>query len=318
MNMKKKFIFLSFAFVLTQLHGQLIPISYNLNNKELVNIALLNTEKIKYPFSTRHEAMLMHRSQWTGLEQGPKWSGMAYNLYLDENARTGGSLYYESFGAIRSFFFSGNYAYEININENNIISGGGILRYNLNHLNTGKTAIRNPGDPLLAENPSSSNLSFSPGICFTSIFPESDISFVLGGSFHNVLSVGFSKEKLATPIKALVLHSSLIKFLSPGFKEVSSIEFGFVYRTYNYISDDIHLYGKYNWKGYLSLRPGIRFGTTQGFKFHAVHLDIGAPIGNLFNWKNLGVDLNYVFELPFTANSSAFGTTHEICLTSLF
>jgi hypothetical protein len=50
MNMKKKFIFLSFAFVLTQLHGQLIPISYNLNNKELVNIALPNTEKIKVSF----------------------------------------------------------------------------------------------------------------------------------------------------------------------------------------------------------------------------------------------------------------------------
>ncbi len=76
MNMKNKLLFFPFAFVLTQLHGQLIPISYNLNNKELVNIALLNTEKIKYPFSTRHEAMLMHRSQWTGLnkvQSGVDW-----------------------------------------------------------------------------------------------------------------------------------------------------------------------------------------------------------------------------------------------------
>jgi type IX secretion system PorP/SprF family membrane protein len=316
--MKIKILIFFYGFVYAPIHAQLIPISYNLNNRELVNIALPNTEKINYSFKTRHEVMLMHRSQWTGLDQGPRWSGLAYSQYLDDHAKTGGSLYYESFGAIRSFFFSGNYSYEININENNIISGGGILRYNLNQLNTGKTAIRNPGDPLLAENPSSSNLSFSPGICFISIFPESDISFVLGGSFHNVLSVDFSKEKLVTPIKALVLHSSFIKFLSPGFKEVSSLEFGCVYRTYNYISDDIHIYGKYNWKGYLSMRPGIRFGLMQGFRFHAVHLDIGAPIGNLFNWNNLGVDLNYVFELPFTANSSAFGTTHEICLSSLF
>ncbi|MBK6822012.1 MAG: type IX secretion system membrane protein PorP/SprF [Saprospiraceae bacterium] len=316
--MKSKLVLLFLFGVANLVQAQLIPVSYNLNNRELINVALPNTEKIKYPFNSSNELMLMHRSQWTGLDQGPRWSGLAYSQYLDDHAKTGGSLYYESFGAIRSFFFSGNYSYEININENNIISGGGILRYNLNQLNTGKTSIRNPGDPLLAENPSSSNLSFSPGICFTSIFPESDISFVLGGSFHNALTVGFSKEKLATPLKALVLHSSLIKFLSPGFKEVSSIEFGFVYRTYNYISDDIHLYGKYNWKGYLSMRPGIRFGTMQGFRFHAVHLDIGAPIGNLFNWNNLGVDLNYVFELPFTANSSAFGTTHEICLSSLF
>jgi type IX secretion system PorP/SprF family membrane protein len=281
-------------------------------------VALPNTEKLKYPFSSRNEVVLMHRSQWTGLDQGLRWSGLSYSFLLDDHSRAGGSVYYESFGAVRTFFVSGHYAYGINLSKEHQLVLGGNIRYNLNQLNTSKSFIRNPGDPLLNDNQASSHLSFTPGICYLAVFPASDIGINLGASFHNAVSTSFSKLPTLTSVKAWVVHGSFIRFLSFGYKDLSSYEIGFVHRRYSNISDDTHLYGKYSWKGRLNVRPGFRFGTLEGFRLYAVHMDIGVPIGNLLKWNNYGIDINYVFELPFSANPTALGTTHEISIIALF
>ncbi|MBK9630353.1 MAG: type IX secretion system membrane protein PorP/SprF [Saprospiraceae bacterium] len=316
--MKGKLVLLFLFGIANLMQAQLIPVSYNLNNRELINVALPNTEKIKYPFNSSNELMLMHRSQWTGLDQGPRWSGLSYSYMIDDNARAGGSFYHESFGAVRTFFVSGHYAYGINLSKEHQLIGGANIRYNLNQINTSKSSIRNPGDPLLADNPSSSHLSFTPGICYIAVLTASDIVISLGASFHNAVGTSFSKVPTLTSVQALVVHGSFIRFLSRGYKDLSSFEMGFVHRRYSSISDDTHLYGKYSWKGRLSARPGFRFGTTEGIRLHALHLDIGVPIGNLVKWKNKSIDINYVFELPFAANPGAIGTTHEVSIIALF
>lgn len=303
---------LNFAF------SQLIPISYNLNNRELVNIASPNGYKINCPFETKHEFLLTHRSQWTGLDQAPRWSGISYNTALDDYARTGGSLYLESFGAIRSYFISGNYSYDLKLRKNSILSGGAIVRYNLNQLNISKSNIRDPADPLIANFNSASNLSISPGICYSINIPDPDIAIAIGGSVQNLISVNFTRDELASPIRAFIFHGSLIKFLSPELKNVSSIELGGVFRWYQSLSNDFHFFGKYNWQGLLSVRPGVRFGTESGFKMHAVHMELGIPIGNLIRSNNMAIDLNYVYEFPFITKSTAFGNTHEISLSTMF
>ena len=96
-------------------NAQLIPVSYNLNNRELINVALPNTEKLKYPFNSRNEIVLMQRLQWTGLDQGLRWSGLSYSFLMDDISRSVCIVYYESFVAIRSFFFSGHFAYGFNL-----------------------------------------------------------------------------------------------------------------------------------------------------------------------------------------------------------
>ncbi|MBK8296811.1 MAG: type IX secretion system membrane protein PorP/SprF [Saprospiraceae bacterium] len=298
--------------------AQLIPISYNLNNRTLINISAPHTEKIQNNFSPVHELVILNRTQWTGLDQGLKWNGISYDINLDENTRVGCNIYHESFGPLKSLFVAGNYVYNLNINSSNQISGGASIQYNLNQLNTSKASVTHPVDPLLENNPSTSFISFSPAVCYSGVIPSSDIGLVFGASYHNALNIEIGKFKAFTPLQVLVFNGSLIKFLSPGFRDVSSIEGGVVYRKYSSISDDVQLYLKYNWHGKLNIRPGLRFGIAQEFGVHGLQMDIGFPLAKIFKLERKIIDLNYVFELPFPSSPAAFGTTHEISLSVLF
>lgn len=298
--------------------SQLIPISFNLNNRSLINIATPHTEKIQNNFSPVHELVFMNRTQWTGLDQGLKWNGISYNINLDENTRMGCNIYHESFGPLSSLFVAGNYVYSLNLNSLNQISGGASIRYNLNQLNTAKAFINHPTDPLLENNHTTSFLSFNPAICYSGVIPSADIGYVFGATYHNALNIKIDKYKAFAPLQVFVLNGSIIKFLSPGFRNVSSIEGGVVYRRYSSISDDVQLYLKYNWHGRLNIRPGFRFGIVQEFSVHAMQMDFGFPIAKIFKFERKIIEFNYVFELPFPSSPAAFGTTHEISMSVLF
>ncbi|MBL7824479.1 MAG: type IX secretion system membrane protein PorP/SprF [Saprospiraceae bacterium] len=300
------------------LSSQQLSISYfNNNNPELFNPSAWNTDILKYRIKTSNQLFAYYRSQWTGLDLGPKYLGAHYSHLSKYNTIIGLGIKQESFGPYTYSNLSSQYAFRIEFKNNAFISAGGKASINFYTYNPNKIKITDPDDPIAESNENYIGASFSPGIFYTKSY-KNDITLSVGASYDNWINLLFISNENQVISKSYLIHGSLIKFLTTGYDRLSYYELSFIYRQWYKLTNDINLSFKYQWKGYLSIRPGIRFGTIEDFNLHSFHFDIGLPISNLFQKNKFGIDINYSSDFPLQKNVSQFGLSHELSIGWLF
>ncbi len=312
------FILIVYFFSCFKLDCQQLSLAYfNNNNHQLYNPSAWNTDILKYPFIPKNDFSSFYRSQWTGFDLGPKYFGCNYNRIAFNSVLVGIGIIDESFGPLSYSAISGHYAYRLKFKNYSYLSAGGAVSLNFNNYDPTKISIRDLNDPLAEIGYNSVGMSFSPGLFFTTSL-KNDVTLSLGLSSENMVNLDFSEIKNIKPVTTLLIHGSIIKFLNYGYVQLSYYEFNLSYRRFKNLSDDFDMSMKYQYKGYLSLKPGFRFGILDRLNFHSLHFDIGIPLSNLFHGKNVGIDINYSSDFPLLKNAVQFGLTHEISFGILF
>ena len=72
----------------------------------------------------RLEAILLHRSQWVGLDGAPKTQALGVHGKIGENTGLGLSVINDKIGPQNQQYFNASFAYRINLNEKTILSLG--------------------------------------------------------------------------------------------------------------------------------------------------------------------------------------------------
>lgn len=301
-----------------KLFSQQLSISYfSNNNPELFNAAAWNTDVLKYSFIPKNEFFTYYRSQWTGIDLGPKYLGCHYNYLSKDNIIIGLGIIHESFGPYSSSNVSGQYAYRIQLKNNSFISGGGSIGFNFYGYDPSSIAPRELPDPIAETKENTFGLTFSPGLFYTKSL-KNDLTINFGLSYQNAISFLFTSKNDLKSLASFVFHCSLFKFMNSGYSYLSYYEISFIHRRFKSISDDTDISFKYQWNGYISFKPGLRFGTIDGFNLHSLHLDFGIPLSNSFKNSKYGIDLNYSCEIPLVKFGGELGLSHELSFGILF
>ncbi|NOT37859.1 MAG: type IX secretion system membrane protein PorP/SprF [Saprospiraceae bacterium] len=306
------------SILLIRLNGQQLSLSTFQNNiPQLFNPAAWNTDILSYSFLPNNQFSIYYRSQFIGLNLGPKYFGGHYDHFSNNKVIFGAGINQESFGPLTSTNVSGRYAYKIKLNNWSFLSGGLGMGFNYNGYNPSKITIRDPDDPLAENSENSIGMVFTPG-AFISSSGKTDITYVFGASYNNLVSLLFSKTNNIKALKAITIHGSITKFLSPGYKKLSYYNLSFVYRQNLNISDDTDVSFKYQWNGLISLQSGFRFGTFNKLAAHAIHFDVGIPMTKILKLGNRALGINYSCDVPLGNPVNGVGLSHEISFGFLF
>ncbi|MGC4041383.1 MAG: type IX secretion system membrane protein PorP/SprF [Flavobacterium sp.] len=99
------------------------------------------------------EAILLHRSQWVGIEGAPQTQ--AFNIHSpmrNENVGLGLSIVHDKLGPSSEFYFDGNFSYTIALSQNTKLAFGLKAGARMMNVDWTKGRYYNPIDPLLNTN----------------------------------------------------------------------------------------------------------------------------------------------------------------------
>jgi type IX secretion system PorP/SprF family membrane protein len=288
--MKKLIIILTGIVTCGILNAQQIPLSENyFSDKYSLSPSYAGNYNTKFLFTG-------YRSDWSGIDGGPRTLRVSYNDVLMSNAGYGGKIIYDKAGIFSQLYIMGSYSYHLEINKNiQAMFGlsGGFYKNRLNLLDY-------YSDPTYTLDPSLVSQDISSKLKFMS-----DFSFVLlsqgveaGFMFSNI-SFGDASYKAAAvkynPLSNFQFHISYVYSLNEQW-DLSPL---FIIRSGKYIRSQFEVAAqvKYMKKFYGSIvyrDPGV-FG-----------FGIGANIGK-------GLIVAYNFNLATNVTLGAFNN-HEVCL----
>jgi type IX secretion system PorP/SprF family membrane protein len=158
MVMKKLFLITAGTLMVTLLCAQQIPISENY---------FMDRYSLAPSYAGNHNAkylMMGYRSDWTGIDGGPKTARLSYNDIFPfmKNAGYGGKIIYDKAGIFSQLYILGSYSYNLSLNEDHhLLFGLSMGAYN-NRLNL-TDYYNDPGyniDPALISQDINSKLKF--------------------------------------------------------------------------------------------------------------------------------------------------------------
>lgn len=153
-------------------------------------------------------AVLLHRSQWVGLEGAPNTQTLSIHSPIGDNNKIGLglSIIHDKIGPTQETYFDIDFSYNINLSETGKLyfglkAGGHLLDVDFNKLNQ-----YDPSDDLLSQN---INNKFSPNFGFGLYYKESDVWYA-GLSLPNLLETKHftndESSQLSTATEKIHLH----------------------------------------------------------------------------------------------------------------
>ena len=271
--MKKLIIILSVVLTGTALLAQQIPISENyFLDKYSLAPSYAGNYNTKYLF-------MGYRSDWTGIDGGPKTFRLSYNDSFMQNAGYGGKIIYDVAGIFNQLYIMGSYSYNLHINEDHHIMFGlsaGFYKNRLNLLdyyNDPKYTI----DPTLISQDINSQLKFMSDFSVVWTWKGAEAGFM----FSNI-TIGDASYKdvnlTYNPLYNFQFHATYLYNIDENW-DVSPLV---IVRGGKYVESQFELaaqvkYMKKFWGSLVFRDPGI-----LGFGVGA-NIDKGLKIGYNFN-----------------------------------
>jgi type IX secretion system PorP/SprF family membrane protein len=275
MTMKKLFILLTAALFAPALQAQQIPISENyFTDKYSLAPSYAGNFNSKFLF-------MDYRSDWTGIDGGPKTLRVSYNDVFPfmTNAGYGGKIIYDKAGIFNQLYIMGSYSYKVKVNNDHHIMFGlsaGIYQNRLDLLtyyNDPKYAI----DPSLISQDINSNLKFMSDFSAVWIFKGAEAGFM----FSNITFGDASYKNVNlkyNPLANFQIHATYLYNINKDW-DVSPL---IIVRGGKYIKSQFELatqvmYLKKFWGSLVFRDPSI-FGFGMG-----LNIGKGLKIGYNFN-----------------------------------
>jgi type IX secretion system PorP/SprF family membrane protein len=237
-----------------------------------------------------------YRSDWSGVDGGPKTFRLSYNDHLMQNAGYGGKFIYDKAGIFKQLIIMGSYSYNIKINDDQRIMFGISAGFYSNTLNL-KDYYNDPTyniDPALISANVTSKLKFMSDVSVVYSFKGIDAGFL----FSNI-NFGESKYQDVDvhykPLANYQIHASYCYIVTDKW-DINPLV---ILRGGRYIKSQIEIassvvYQKRVWGSLLFRDPGI-WGIGVG--------------GNIIKGLKLGYNFNFASTV-----ASRFYNNHEIVL----
>lgn len=246
-------------------------------------------------FNTRY-FFVGYRSDWSGIDGGPKTFRLSYNDHLMQNAGYGGKFIYDKAGIFKQIIIMGSYSYKIKINDDHRIMFGISAGFYSNTLNL-KDYYDDPTynvDPALISANVTSKLKFMSDVSVVYTFKGLDAGFLFsninfGDSKYQDIDVHYK------PLANYQVHISYNYIVSDKW-DINPLV---ILRGGKYIKSQLEIassvvYEKSIWGSLLFRDPGI-WGIGVG--------------GNIIKGLKLGYNFNFASTV-----ASRFYNNHEIVL----
>jgi type IX secretion system PorP/SprF family membrane protein len=237
-----------------------------------------------------------YRSDWSGVEGGPKTLRLSYNDHLMQNAGWGGKFIYDKAGIFKQIIIMGSYSYNVKLTDEQRIMFGISAGFYSNTLNL-KDYYNDPTyniDPALISADVTSKLKFMSDVSVVYSYKGLDAGFLFsninfGDSKYDEVDVHYK------PLANYQLHASYNYKISDKW----DIDPLVVLRGGKYIKSQLEIassvvYQKNLWGSLLFRDPGI-WGIGVG--------------GNIMKGLKLGYNFNFA-----SAVASRFYNNHEIVI----
>jgi type IX secretion system PorP/SprF family membrane protein len=237
-----------------------------------------------------------YRSDWSGIDGGPKTLRLSYNDHLMQNAGYGGRFIYDKAGIFKQLIIMGSYSYNVKVAQDHLIMFGISAGFYSNTLNL-KDFYNDPTfniDPALISANVTSKLKFMSDVSVVWSFRGIDAGILFsninfGDSKYDVVDLHYK------PLANYQIHASYNYRVS----EKWDINPLVIVRGGKYIKSQLEIassvvYQKKLWGSLLFRDPGI-WGIGIG--------------GNIINGLKLGYNFNFASSV-----ASRFYNNHEICI----
>jgi type IX secretion system PorP/SprF family membrane protein len=288
--MKKLIFILSTLLTGATLSAQQIPLSENyFIDKYSFAPSYAGNFNTKFLF-------LGYRSDWTGIDGGPKTFRLSFNDAFMNNAGLGGKIIYDKAGIFSQLYILGSYSYRLKVNENNNILFGlsAGLYHNTLHIVDYYNDPNYNADPSLISQDVKSKLKFMSDISlvwamkgFEAGFMFSNINF--GDANYDEVDVKYK------PLANFQFHTTYDWKVAENWDIVPLA----ILRGGKYIKSQFEIaaqvmYQQKVWGSLLFRDPGV-WG-----------IGVGAGIGK-------GLKISYNFNLASNVALNVFNN-HEVCL----
>lgn len=288
--MKKVIIFLPAVIFTAYLNAQQLPISENY---------FMDRSSLSPAYSGHADPRVLftsYRSDWTGIEGGPKSLRISYSDFIMNNATWAARIIYDDAGIFKQFYVMGTYSYNLVINEEQRIMmalSAGLYHNKLNFSEYYNDPNYNL-DPVLINEDVRSKLKFMTDFSFVYLFKGLET----GVMFANI-NFGDAKYKETDvtykPLANFQFHTAYTHTLSEKWKVNPLICF----RDGRYIKGQIAVAARMIYQGRLWGSLSFRDPSIWG-------LGIGGEIID-------GIRLAYNFNLSSSVEINVFNN-HEVAL----
>jgi type IX secretion system PorP/SprF family membrane protein len=292
--MKRTFIILTGLLAGIILYSQQTPLSetYFLDKYSL-SPSYAGNFNSKYLFTA-------YRSDWSGIDGGPKTFRLSYNDILMSNAGFGGKLIYDKAGIFRQLYFMGSYSYRLEVTDNHYFLFGLSAGFYRNTLSMSDYY----NDPKYTLDPSLVNRDVKSKIKFMSDFSGvyKYMGLETGIMFSNInfgdASYADAEETKYKPLANFQFHASYDYGISENWNLAPLI----ILRGGKYIKSQFEIaslvsYQKKIW-GSLVFRDPAVWGAGIG-----ANIDRGLKIAYNFNFaSNVGLGIYNDHEIAIGIN----------------
>jgi type IX secretion system PorP/SprF family membrane protein len=239
---------------------------------------------------------LDYRSDWTGLDGGPKTYNLSYNDKLNDRMAVGGRFIYDKTDIFKQTLILGAYSYGVKFeggHQLNFALSAGFYR---NSIDIAKY-FNDPGyveDPALLNSLDGSKLKFASDLSVLYRFKDGEAGFLLSNLMFGTVKYR-NTDQTYKPLKNYLLHVSYLFDINPDL----SLKPLVIFRGGQNIPVQLDLSTTVLWKN--------RFWANAGFRSGGIFVfGLGGEIYD-------GIILNYSYNLSSNVALSTFGS-HQLSL----
>ncbi len=325
--MKNKFLIFSinlFAVCFSRIHAQQIPLfSQNNQYDHILNPATAHRDNLVYNFDMDNHFSASFRTQWTGIEDGPKTGMLRYDRCMaDERMIAGISLLTDQTGPTSTSGGFLRYAYLMPLGDGTL-SVGLAAGFFQNRFKGDASYLRDAGDAIGLEDRSKFYVDFSLGAYYQAELTYNDI-FYMGLSMPTVTDVEVSNKGNEDYhlYRMRHYHGSIgyVKFLS-GLSGDADLSFLEPSLSINYAENapaKANAALRFQLQGLLWVGGGYSMSFGKGlFNSDDLRLEAGVIVGSK-GYKEQVFKIGYAANFSLTPYNVQLGSTHEVNLSYSF
>jgi type IX secretion system PorP/SprF family membrane protein len=286
----KKIIIILIVLIPAVVYGQQFPFMDGYN---------VNPFSLSPAFAGIHNAntiFLDYRSDWTGLEGGPKTYQLSYSNKFRNRVGLGGRFIWDKADIFRQLLLMGTYTYEVHIAKTHLINFGLSVGFYQNSIDLAKY-YNDPNyvqDPALVIGQPSSKIKFATDISALYRYKQAEV----GVLFSNIM---FGTARYSTvdltykPLKNYLVHASYLFNIGKEWTVRPTL----LFRGGQHIPFQIDIAPTVTWNNRFWITPLFKTGGIWG-------MGLGGEIIK-------GIILNYTYNMSSNIALNTFGS-HQVSL----
>jgi len=290
----KRLILISFTILTgTTLMAQQIPLSENyFLDKYSFAPSFAGNFNSKFLF-------LGYRSDWTGIDGGPKTFRLSYNDVLMQNAGVGGKIIYDKAGIFNQLFILGSYSYNLKVSGEHHLLFGLSAGFYHNTLNL-SDYYNDPNynlDPSLVQQDVKSKLKFMSDVSLVYVFKNLEAGFMFSNISFGDATYKEEADLKYNPVANFQFHTTYSFNLAEGWDLIPLV----IVRGGKYIKSQFEVASQVVWQKRLMASLAFRDPGIFGVGL-AANISKGLKVAYNFNFASnvaLNVYNNHEIALGF-------------------